>query len=132
MSSGAGLSDIMSAASLVLAVLAALFTFWLPDIAGALSITPDSDADNRAPQRRQVMRVLWSKSLPMAAAAIAAAAILAPRGWAIVSEAGAHRHEWGYDDTKALFALTFVLMLLLASVAAAQLLGLVAKRVALR
>ncbi|WP_206073827.1 hypothetical protein [Mesorhizobium sophorae] len=53
--------------------------------------------------------------------------ILLPRGLAIVVEACVHVSEWAFDDVKAFFVLTLVLMLLLAVVAVTQCVGLIAK-----
>ncbi|WP_206073828.1 hypothetical protein [Mesorhizobium sophorae] len=67
MSTAEHLSDAISAASLVLAVLAALYTLWLPDVSAALDIVPEPDRDNRGPQRSQVKLALFTKALPLGA-----------------------------------------------------------------
>lgn len=128
MSTTERLPDAISAASLVLAVLAALYTLWLPAVSAALAITPAADKDDRGPQRGQVVSALRTKALPLAGATLAATLILLPRGIAITAEAWMCWQEWGFDDVKAFFVLTLSLMLLLALVSAAQLIGLVAKR----
>jgi divalent metal cation (Fe/Co/Zn/Cd) transporter len=43
------LSDAISAGSLVLGVLAALYTLWLADSDAALAIKPKADKDDRGP-----------------------------------------------------------------------------------
>jgi hypothetical protein len=116
---------------LALAVLAALYTLWLPDVSAALEITPETDVDDRGPQRRQVRIVLLTKALPLAFATVAAALILLPRGIAIVLETWTRWRDWGFDDVKALFVLTLLLMLLLAMVSTAQLIALFMKRAAI-
>lgn len=128
MSTTEHLPDAISAASLVLAVLAALYTLWLPAVSAALAITPAADKDDRGPQRVQIVSALRTKALPLAGATLAATLILLPRGIAIIAEAWMRWQEWGFDDVKAFFVLTLSLMLLLALVSAAQLIGLVAKR----
>lgn len=128
MSTTEHLPDAISAASLVLAVLAALYTLWLPAVSAALAITPATDKEDRDPQRKQVVTALFTKSLPLAGATFAATLILLPRGIAIIVEAWTRWREWGFDDVKAFFVLTLSLMLLLALVSAAQLVGLLAKR----
>lgn len=131
MSTTEHLPDAISAASLVLAVLAALYTLWLPDVSAALAITPKDDEDDRGPQRTQVRTALLTKALPLGLATIAATAILLPRGINIVVEAWVHKGNWAFDDVKAFFVLTLSLMLLLAIVSATQLAGLLAKRAAI-
>ena len=125
------LSDAITAAGLVLAVLAVLYTLWLPDVGAALAIIPLPDEDDRGPQRAQVMRALLAKALPLGIATVAATLILLPRGIVIVEEALAHGGTWAYDDIKAMFVLTLALLVVLAIVACAQVYGLVMKRVSL-
>lgn len=125
------LPDAISAASLVLAVLAALYTLWLPSVTAALDATPAADPDDRGPQRAQVMGALLTKAVPLAFATMASTAILLPRGIAILWEIWKYHAEWAFDDVKAFFVLTLMLMLLLAAVSVAQLVRLVVKRVRL-
>jgi hypothetical protein len=75
MSTSDHLSDAISAASLVLAVLAALYTLWLPDVTAALDLKPAVDPDDRGPQRAKIVSAILSKALPLAFAAIASIAI---------------------------------------------------------
>jgi hypothetical protein len=132
MNTTSNLGEAISAASLVLAVLTALYTLWLPAVSDALKIVPKADKDDRGSQRTQTKRALWSKAFPLAFATISATAILFPRGFAILKEFCASDAVWQYDDVKALFILTWALLLLLALVASAQLVGLVGKLVKLR
>ncbi|NTF46619.1 hypothetical protein [Rhizobium rhizogenes] len=122
------LADAISAASLVLAVLAALYTLWLPAVNAALEITRETDPDDRDPQRKQVKSALLTKALPLAAATIVSTGILLPRGLAIIMEAWDHHADWAFDDVKAFFVLTLALMLLLAIVSICQIVALVRKR----
>jgi hypothetical protein len=121
------LGEAISSASLVLAVLTALYTLWLPDVSDALKITPKTDLDDRGPQKIQTWRALWSKVLPLALATISATTILTPRVLGILKEFCASHTVWQYDDVKALFILTWALLLLLALVASVQLFGLLRK-----
>ncbi|NTE56406.1 hypothetical protein G6M78_15115 [Agrobacterium tumefaciens] len=127
MSTSDHLSDAISAASLVLAVLAALYTLWLPAVTTALDLKPASDPDDRGPQRGKIMSAILTKAMPLSLAAIASISILAPRGAAIIVEIWHHHAEWAFDDVKAMFVLTLALMLLLAIVSVTQLVRLVAK-----
>ncbi|MFC7498470.1 hypothetical protein ACFQRC_04465 [Enterovirga sp. GCM10030262] len=128
MSTTEHLPDAISAASLVLAVLAALYTLWLPNVLAALAVTPETDPDDRGPQRAQVRIALLTKALPLTFATSAAALILLPRGIAILAEVWAHWRDSSFDDVKAFYVLTLSLMLLLAIVSATQVVGLLAKR----
>lgn len=123
------LPDAISAASLVLAVLAALYTLWLPTVTAALDIKPAPDLDDRGPQKTQITSALLTKAMPLAFAAVASTGILAHRGIAIILEIWDHHAEWAFDDVKALFVLTLIIMLLLAAVSVTQLVGLAVKRV---
>jgi hypothetical protein len=122
------LPDVISAAGLVLAVLAALYTLWLGDVNAALSLVAKTDGDDRGPQRVQVRRAIFTKALPLAGASSAAVLILVARALAILGEVYHHHSNWRFDDIKALFVLTIVLLSVLASVAFVQLLSLIAKR----
>jgi len=122
------LSDAISAASLVLAVLAALYSLWLQEVNAALAITPKTDRDDRKPQRKQATDALLTKALPLMVATISAVLVLAPRTLAILCEALRHRWDWVFDDVKALFVLTSALLAILAIVATVQSVALIAKR----
>lgn len=131
MSPSAQLADAISAASLVLAVLAALYTLWLGDVTAALDLKAKPDKDDRAPQRKQVMRALLTKALPLFLATTAGTLILLPRSLAILCEARRHGRAWGFADVKALFVLTEGLLILLGVVALVQFVRLIMKRIAL-
>lgn len=125
------LLDVISATSLALAVLAALYTLWLGDVNAALRIVKKPDKDDRNPQRVQVMRAFWSKAVPLSFASISALAIVIPRTLVIVCEAYRQHHNWQFDDVKAMFVLTVGLLALLAVVALVQFVGLIIKRIEL-
>lgn len=131
MNTASTLGEAISSASLVLAVLTALYTLWLPDVSDALQIMPKTDVDDRGPQKTQAWRALWSKALPLALATISATAILSPRVLRILKEFCASHTVWQYDDVKALFILTWALLLVLALVASVQLFGLFRKLIEL-
>lgn len=87
------LSDAVSAASLVLAVLAALYSLWLGDVNAALAIIPKPDRDDRTPQRKQATAVLLTKALPLLVATVSAALILGSRSVAILGEVYEHHAD---------------------------------------
>ncbi len=121
----------ISAASLVLAVLAALYTLWLADIGRALALKGEPDSTNRGPQKTQVVSALLTKGLPLAVTSVVAAGIMLPRSLLILQEALSHWRVWRFDDVKAMFVLTTALLLLLAVVSAAQAWRLLEKRLEL-
>ena len=114
------LEGVFSAAGLVLAVLAAFYTLWLPAVTSALKITPKPDKDDRGPQREEVKSVMRTKALPLLFATLISALILSPRGIVIICEVFKRWRMWEFDDAKALFVLTFMLMWLLAFVSGSQ------------
>lgn len=116
-----GLADAISAASLVLAGLAALYTLWLPDVTAARAIKKEGNPDDRGPQKLKVDAALWPKALPLALASGAVVAILLPRAVCIFVEVALHWREWAYDDIKALFLLVLGLQSFLAVAAIHQL-----------
>lgn len=121
------LDQAISAAGLVLAVLAALYTLWLGDVGRALDLEPEPDKSNRGTQMDQVWSAFRTKGLPLFGASLMAVCILGPRACFIVAEFFAHRADWRYDDVKALFCLTVVLLVVLCVVAGAQAWSLVSK-----
>lgn len=126
------LPNAVSAASLVLGVLAALYTLWLPHVVAALDLKPERDPADREPQRRQARMVLLSRATPLFTAGMAATAVLLPRTIGIVAEAARHHDDWRYDDVKAFMVLTWLLLLLLSGVALVQVVGLGRKIAALK
>lgn len=121
------LEHAISAASLVLAVLAALYTLWLGEVGRVLAITPDADSDNRSPQKKEVAWTFWTKGVVLFLASGSAVAILASRAGGIVSEAILHWNDWAFDDVKALFVLTTALLVVVWIIAGAQALRLFRK-----
>lgn len=121
----------ISAASLVLAVLAALYTLWLADIGRALALKGEPDSANRGPQKCQVVCALLTKGLPLAVTSVVAAGIMLPRSLLIFQEALSHWSVWRFDDVKAMLVLTTTLLWLLAVVSVVQAWRLVMKRLEL-
>ena len=120
MNPSVNLDQAISGASLVLAVLAALYTLWLGEVNRALELDPEPDTTNRASQQDQVWSALFTKGLPLFAASLAAACVMSWRTYLIVAECFAHWRAWDYDDVKALFVLTSVLLFTIFMAAAAQ------------
>ena len=114
----------ISAASLVLAVLAALYTLWLGEVTRALDAPVAADRDNRGGAKKLVRQALLTKAAPLFAASLAAAAIMVPRSWSIVMQAALHGRGTPFNDVKAFFLLTAVLLAILCWVSCGQILRL--------
>lgn len=72
------MSDLLSAASLLLAVLGVLYGLWYPEINDSLEIrVPEFTEDRRRPHRK-VCNVLYSKALPLTIAALSVSLIFLP------------------------------------------------------
>jgi len=80
------MSDLLSSASLLLAVLGVLYGLWYPEIIAALEIkVPDFVEDRKRPYR-QVSSVLYSRAFPLTIAAIGVSLIFLPDALKIVSD----------------------------------------------
>lgn len=121
----------ISAASLVLAVLAAFYSLWLGEVSKALAVVGEPDKANRGPQKTLVVSTLLTKGLPLSGASLFAAGIMVPRSWSIVCEAMSHWRVWAFDDVKAMLVLTAALLCLLFIVTAIQAWRLLMKRLEL-
>lgn len=108
-------ADALAASSLVLAILAALFSVWMPDVAGALAEKGSNDPKNNGPLRTRLMMILRTRLCPLLAAGITTVIILLPRCYGIVRSPWTCK-PWAlcrYDDVQALMLLTVVLLILL-------------------
>jgi cytochrome c biogenesis factor len=114
------MSDLLSAASLLLTVLGIVFGAWYPEIVNALAAAVDEKFDDRGAVRRTVRTALYGKALPLALAATILTALFLPDALAIVR--GAYSAfgalGWGafgmYDAVEAAFCLVVALAGLLA------------------
>jgi hypothetical protein len=84
MASGEG--DVLSAASLLLAITAVLYSLWYADISAALKIEPPQHLEDAKSERRQVSGALWSRALPLAVAGVVMTAVFLPEAVRIVRE----------------------------------------------
>jgi len=137
MTSAAQIADVLSGASLVMAVLAALFAIWQPDITKALQATVKPDPANRGPERALVSSALW-RVVPLMIVTAAAIALLAPRSLSIARVTVAcgigcrDRESCRLDEAAGLFLLTEILLVILVTAISMQVLDLVKKRRALK
>lgn len=108
-------SDALAASALVLAILAALFSVWMPDVAAALAEKASNDPKNNGPLKTRLKVILGTRLYPLLAAAMTTVIILLPRCYGIV------RSPWTctpwirchYDDVQALMLFTVLLLILL-------------------
>ena len=80
------MSDLLAAASLLMAIAAILFSLWYSEIATALKIEPKQYSEDNASARRIVTDVLHSKAIPVAIMALAVALIFLPDAITLVME----------------------------------------------
>jgi len=71
------MSDLLSAASLLMAVTAILYSLWYVELTSALGIPVERKEDN-VRNRRKTLRLLLSKALPLACIAVATSLIFLP------------------------------------------------------
>lgn len=113
-------SDVLSGASLVMAVLAAVFALWQPEINRALDAPVKPDKDNRAPEKQLVARMKWARIVPLFVVTLLAASLLAARSLATVYHVGrcwtsyAPAEECHFNEVGGLLLLTEALLILLA------------------
>jgi hypothetical protein len=62
--------DVLAAASLLLAILAVLFSLWYSDIGAALRVEIPTHREDAGPQRRQVAEAIRTRAAPLACAAL--------------------------------------------------------------
>src|SRR5438874_1732771 len=59
------MGDLLSAASLLLAVVAVIYGFWYPEITAALKITPALHKEDRAKDYERVRYLLKTRAIPL-------------------------------------------------------------------
>ena len=72
------MSDLLSAASLLLAVLGVLYGLWYPEIIEALDTKIPTFIEDRERPYRQVTSVLYGRAIPLAVAALGVSLIFLP------------------------------------------------------
>lgn len=115
------MKDLLSAASLLLAVIGVLYGQWYREIVGALDIKiPDLILDRELP-RKQVSTVLFGRSIPLALAASAMALIFFPEAFQIIYESIINYQTKGllaiydYDAVRTSFVFVEILAIVLAA-----------------
>jgi len=91
----AAAGDILAAASLLLAILAVLFSLWFGDIGAALGVEIPTHLEDAGPQRRQVSEAITTRAAPLAIAALALLLVFLPEACRIIIHWGQHVHDRG-------------------------------------
>lgn len=72
------MSDLLSAASLLLAVISVLFGLWYPEIVKALEIEEPKHKPDRLAPKRQVLKILRYRSIPLTLAFFSLILVFSP------------------------------------------------------
>lgn len=111
------MSDILSALSLLLAVLGLLYSAWYSELSSATKENIPKFKEDRKPVLERIQSVYYSKSLPLSASALIISIIILPDFIKIIIETIGTFQEYGiysvkyYDSVKSLFFATFILLI---------------------
>lgn len=117
------IADALSAAGLLLAMIALIFGAWWPQLAKAADFSFADSKPNRKEQRGPIYATLFGQAVPLAIGAFCAALIFLPRALGLIEEAMAcgcfelNR----LDDVAAAFVVSEALLILIACAALVQL-----------
>jgi hypothetical protein len=115
------IDDALSAAGLLLAIVALIFSAWQEDISDAIGLQASTDKSKTASLRTKALATLRKKAVPLAIGALLAAAIFGHRAFMILLTLRfATRAGYGFDDIGAAFVLTELFVALIAAVAVRQ------------
>lgn len=125
-------ADVLSASSLIVAIVAAFLGLWAADAKAALELVPERDPSNRRPQREAV-RTALNRAVPLALAAVLTLVAVLPRAVAVVIatwDCVGERLNGGctYNDVSALFVLMTLILASLCAVLVRLVVGLFGKR----
>jgi len=113
------MSDILSALSLLLAVLGLLYSAWYSELSSAIKENIPKFKEDRNPVLERVQSILFTKSLPLSISASIISLIILPDFIKIIIETIGTFKEYGissvkyYDSVKSLFFATFILLIIL-------------------
>jgi hypothetical protein len=111
------LPDVISTASLLLAVVTALMGFWYADVSKAIREAEPNLPNEKRTLRIKIAPVFWGKALPLALGSAVVAVVFLRRAGGIVAEAISLLDTGAsYSDMKAAFVATETLMITLAAV----------------
>ena len=87
--------DVLAAASLLLAILAVLFSLWYADIGAALRVEIPAHLEDAGPQRRQVGEAIKTRAAPLAAAALILLLVFIPEAIHLAAHWIRHTYDHG-------------------------------------
>jgi hypothetical protein len=119
-------SDLLSAASLLLTIVAVIYAVWYPAIIGALDIVPEQHSEDNAGNYRRVRDIQRSKAVPLMVVTVLLTFIFIPDAVAITLSSAARYRELGVSALRHYSAVTtsFVLVTCLLGVLAIHLIHL--------
>ena len=80
------MGDLLSASSLLLAVIGILYGFWYGELHECKNIKIPKRAPDRTKYRIKVIGILWSRALPLATSSVLLAAVFLPDAIRLVTE----------------------------------------------
>jgi hypothetical protein len=113
-------ADLLSAASLLLAVVSVVYGLWYPDLVTTLATSVPKHAEDRKQPHRKVSSILFRRSLPLAVAAILVGSIFLPDAIILIVQALHQYHQHGlkalgsYDAVATAFCLVELFSIALA------------------
>lgn len=105
--------DLLSSSSLLVTVVALLYSVWYSEIMNVLTVTPPRHRADRDESIDSVNSLLKWKAIPVAVAAMVLATLLAPPAIGISAEALINGRGRSYDPVQACFVAVWLLTLLL-------------------
>ena len=122
------MSELLSAASLLMTVIAILYGIWHNDLAAGLTINPGHPADN-LPSERKIRNLIATRALPLTAMAWATTLVFSPEAisLSIATIRSWLEHDGGayaYNAVSTAFCLVVAISLILSAYTSAMLLGL--------
>jgi hypothetical protein len=123
------MSDLLSAASLLMTVIAILYGLWQNDLGAGLKINPGPPADNR-PSERRVFALITTKAFPLAAMAWATSLVFMPQAISLSISSVRHWSQFNgggyrYNAVSTAFCLVVAFSLILSGYTSAMLAGLI-------
>jgi len=123
------MSELLSAASLLMTVIAILYGLWHNELISGLKINPGHPADNR-PSERKIRDITLTKALPLAVMAWATALIFLPDVIALSSSTirdwlNSAKNQYIYNAVNTAFCLVVAISVFLSGYTTTILVGLV-------
>jgi hypothetical protein len=123
------MGDLLSAASLLMTVIAILYSLWHNDLEAGLKINPGRPADNR-PSEKRVFALITTKAFPLTAMAWTTSLVFMPqaislsissiRDWTQLNDG-----DYRYNAVNTAFCLVVIFSLILSGYTSAMLAGLI-------